>query len=107
MLSALDDAIGNLTQKLKDVGAYDNTIIIFSSDNGADQSGGVKDRNQPLNGELLCFILINVNFYKSFTHYHKHTIYSFFKFYDQDTKIAFLKVVLEFLPSYTHLFWIM
>ena len=29
MLSALDDAIGNLTQKLKDVGAYDNTIIIY------------------------------------------------------------------------------
>merc|ERR1719384_3068356 len=30
----LDEAIGNLTQMIKDVGIADNTVFIFSSDNG-------------------------------------------------------------------------
>ena len=32
MISAVDDIIGNLVQKLKDSEIFDNTIIIFSSD---------------------------------------------------------------------------
>ena len=32
MVSALDDAIGNVTQSLKDHGLYDDTLIIFSAD---------------------------------------------------------------------------
>ena len=36
MITALDDVVGNMVQKLKDIGIYDNTIIIFSGDNGGD-----------------------------------------------------------------------
>ena len=34
MVTMLDEAIGNLTQMIKDVGITDNTVLIFSSDNG-------------------------------------------------------------------------
>ena len=50
MLTALDDAVGNLTQKLKEVRVYKNTIIIFSSDNGAPSGDGLTERNLPLRG---------------------------------------------------------
>lgn len=33
-LSTMDDNIGNLIQKLKDQGIYENSIIVFQSDNG-------------------------------------------------------------------------
>ena len=49
MITALDDVVGNVTQKLKDIGIYENTIILFSSDNGA-ISGF--DGNNPLKGFL-------------------------------------------------------
>ncbi len=31
MISAMDDAIGNIVQSLRDEGLYDNSIILFSS----------------------------------------------------------------------------
>ena len=34
MISYLDQQVGELVQKLKDIGKYENTLIIFSSDNG-------------------------------------------------------------------------
>ncbi|HBE43082.1 MAG TPA: N-acetylgalactosamine-6-sulfatase [Bacteroidales bacterium] len=34
MISYLDDQVGKLVQQLKDSGLYENTIIIFTSDNG-------------------------------------------------------------------------
>ena len=34
MISHLDDRIGTIIQKLKDKGIYDNTIIVFTGDNG-------------------------------------------------------------------------
>ena len=49
MVTALDDVVGNLTQKLKDVGIYENTIIIFSSDNGGILGFG---GNKPLKGKF-------------------------------------------------------
>ncbi len=39
MVSALDDAVGNVTQTLHEQGMLDNTIIIFSSDNGGPANG--------------------------------------------------------------------
>ena len=36
MVEALDHNIGKLIQHLKDIGAYDNTLIVFHSDNGAE-----------------------------------------------------------------------
>lgn len=41
MIGYVDDQIGKIVQKLKDEGVYDNTIIIFTSDNGPSPEGGV------------------------------------------------------------------
>ena len=53
MITALDDVVGNVTQKLKDVGIYENTIILFSSDNGAIDG---YDGNIPLKGFPFNFV---------------------------------------------------
>ena len=41
MISYLDAQVGELVQKLKDEGVYENTVIIFTSDNGPTYAGGV------------------------------------------------------------------
>lgn len=41
MVSYMDERVGQLVQKLKDMGEYDNTLIIFTSDNGPTYNGGV------------------------------------------------------------------
>lgn len=40
MISYLDEQVGELVQTLKDVGKYENTLIIFTSDNGPTYAGG-------------------------------------------------------------------
>ncbi len=40
MISYLDENVGKLVQKLKDLGVYENTLIIFTSDNGPTYNGG-------------------------------------------------------------------
>ncbi len=40
MVSYLDHNVGKLVQQLKDLGIYDNTLIIFTSDNGPSFTGG-------------------------------------------------------------------
>ncbi|MFO8000792.1 MAG: arylsulfatase [Marinilabilia sp.] len=40
MISYLDERVGQLIQHLKDLGLYENTLIIFSSDNGPTFTGG-------------------------------------------------------------------
>ena len=40
MVSYLDDQVGQLIQTLKDLDLYDNTLIIFTSDNGPTYNGG-------------------------------------------------------------------
>jgi arylsulfatase A-like enzyme len=40
MITHLDDAVGQVMKKLKDLGIDDNTIVFFSSDNGPHQEGG-------------------------------------------------------------------
>jgi arylsulfatase A-like enzyme len=40
MISYLDEQVGELVAKLKEVGQYENTLIIFSSDNGPTYTGG-------------------------------------------------------------------
>ena len=47
MVTALDDLVGNLTAKLIETGLYDNTVIVFSSDNGGAFRLG---NNSPLKG---------------------------------------------------------
>jgi len=39
MLSALDDSVGNVTRALYQRGMLNNTIIIFSTDNGGPADG--------------------------------------------------------------------
>lgn len=40
MVSYLDEQVGELIQKLKEEGVYENTLIIFTSDNGPSDAGG-------------------------------------------------------------------
>ena len=41
MITYLDDQVGEIIRKLKELGIYKNTIIIFTSDNGPTYTGGV------------------------------------------------------------------
>lgn len=41
MVSALDEQVGQIVRKLKELGVYDNTLIVFTSDNGPTYNGGV------------------------------------------------------------------
>ena len=52
MISALDDAIGEIHQKIKDLGLEENTIIYVLSDNGGASYTGATD-NYPLKGGKL------------------------------------------------------
>ncbi len=52
MISALDDAIGDIHQKIIDEGLEENTLIIFISDNGGASYTGATD-NFPLKGGKL------------------------------------------------------
>jgi len=40
MITCLDDQVGKIVQKLRDIGIYENTLIIFTSDNGPTYAGG-------------------------------------------------------------------
>lgn len=40
MITRVDNTVGRIVQKLKEQGIYDNTLIIFTSDNGTHSEGG-------------------------------------------------------------------
>ena len=42
MISYLDENVGKLVKQLKDIGVYENTLIIFTSDNGFSFNGGTE-----------------------------------------------------------------
>lgn len=54
MITRLDVYVGQIVEKLKELGVYDNTLIIFSSDNGPHLEGGADpdffDSNGPWRG---------------------------------------------------------
>lgn len=41
MISYLDEQVGEIVEKLRELGLYENTLIIFTSDNGPTTTGGV------------------------------------------------------------------
>lgn len=47
MIEAMDFHIGRLIEYLKETGQYDNTVFIFTSDNGAEASGPAEPRAFP------------------------------------------------------------
>jgi arylsulfatase A len=54
MITLLDDQVGEIVSKIKELGLEDNTIIIFTSDNGPHKEGGADpdyfNSNGPLRG---------------------------------------------------------
>lgn len=55
MMDIIDEIVGNVMKKLKSSGIDENTLVIFTSDNGPHQEGGHKadffDSNGPLRGK--------------------------------------------------------
>uniref|UniRef100_H2XSF5 Sulfatase N-terminal domain-containing protein n=1 Tax=Ciona intestinalis TaxID=7719 RepID=H2XSF5_CIOIN len=52
MISALDEQVGQLVDKLKEVGMWSNTVFVFYSDNGGTQpQSGQSGNNFPLRGK--------------------------------------------------------
>ena len=50
MVRSVDRSVGRVLQALKDAGLDDNTIVIFTSDNGAPGYLGIPDMNKPFRG---------------------------------------------------------
>jgi len=55
MISLLDEQVGEIIKTLKELKLYDNTIIIFTSDNGPHLEGGADPEYFNSNGELRGF----------------------------------------------------
>ena len=47
MVTAVDESVGRIIEKLKETGLYNNTLVIFTSDNGS----GFRSANAPLRGK--------------------------------------------------------
>ncbi|MBT3382805.1 MAG: arylsulfatase [Prolixibacteraceae bacterium] len=52
MVNILDDEVGEIVAKLKELGIYENTLIIFTSDNGPHMEGGADPDYFDSNGIL-------------------------------------------------------
>jgi len=52
MVTILDEQVGEITAKLKELGIADNTLIIFTSDNGPHKEGGADPDYFDSNGKL-------------------------------------------------------
>ena len=50
MIKSLDRGIGQVLQALKDANVFDNTIVIFTSDNGGANYAGLPTTNHPFRG---------------------------------------------------------
>jgi arylsulfatase A-like enzyme len=49
-ISEMDNVVGSVMEAVHHNGLYNNSVIIFSSDNGAPGAWNVRDRNWPLRG---------------------------------------------------------
>ena len=101
MVSMLDEFIGNVEQKLKDTGLYNNTVLIFSSDNGGDRKFG---GNKPLKGNIQVhcskiMYSLNIMYHIKIAYINETFILS------QDLKVLSLKEELAFQRLFTLLFY--
>ncbi|HUR40534.1 MAG TPA: sulfatase-like hydrolase/transferase [Verrucomicrobiae bacterium] len=55
MVRSLDRSVGRVLQALKDEGLHENTLVIFTSDNGAPNYLGLPELNQPYRGWKLTY----------------------------------------------------
>ncbi len=55
MIEILDTQVGEIVNKVKELGIEDNTIIIFTSDNGPHREGGANPESFNSNGDLKGF----------------------------------------------------
>ncbi len=55
MIRALDRGVGTVLQAVKDAGLEDNTLVIFTSDNGGANYIGLPDINKPYRGWKMTF----------------------------------------------------
>lgn len=55
MINLLDDQVGEIVEKLKELGISENTIIVFTSDNGPHKEGGADPEYFNSNGPLRGF----------------------------------------------------
>ena len=55
MVRALDRSVARVLQALKDEGVSDNTLVVFTSDNGAPNYIGLPEVNQPFRGWKLTY----------------------------------------------------
>lgn len=55
MIRSVDRSVGRITETLKALGLEDNTLLIFTSDNGAPGYIGIPEVNQPYRGWKLTF----------------------------------------------------
>lgn len=60
MLSVLDDSVANVTAALRDSGMYDNTVLIFTTDNGGPVDGFSLNyaSNYPLRSAIIYYLSI-------------------------------------------------
>jgi arylsulfatase A-like enzyme len=50
MIKSLDRGVGHIMKAIRDVGEQENTIVVFTSDNGGPGYVGIQDMNKPLRG---------------------------------------------------------
>ncbi|MFT7044342.1 MAG: arylsulfatase A-like enzyme [Candidatus Azotimanducaceae bacterium] len=62
MIEAMDFHIGRLIEHLKATGQFDNTVFVFTSDNGAEPSNPLDLDNNPLGGRLFRHWLQNTGY---------------------------------------------
>ena len=50
-MAQIDDIVGDVMKKLKDMGVDDNTIVMFTTDNGTETSPGPMAAQTPFAGD--------------------------------------------------------
>ena len=60
MIKSLDRSVGRILSAVEENGLTENTIVIFSSDNGGASNGGVKGNNKPYLSRQGCRVGVGI-----------------------------------------------